>query len=624
MRCEHDLRPLREEWDLMWRAWRITPPEPATTDTIEGRQINRRGSVPLNPFLASFTVPYRFHAVETLLPRILGDDPKITYEARDHDEDDPVAKIMSCLVQEQLEDMDFDLEVRDFIRQALITNYSVAKVYWNRETHMQTRTVTSTVPDEKIHGVSYNLEQDAQEVVVDVNEPGFEVVDVRDFVWPLTSKSIQKAPFVWQRRWVTRGYLEAMQQAGHYQNVNDIGLVDATTEWANSRREQLDQQKLSVSAPTRQKKDPEDIIEIWERWTNTHVHVLADPRGSNILLRDEASPFHHGRKPFVDYTPIPVIGQHHGMSIVRTIYDLAEDLDTKRRQVADALTYILNPMWYITDSVDRTQLVAEPGGIVQGDTPEDAPIPMINPQIDFAAFGQYESRVYDDMQRTSGASTWLDGTAGLSSTSATGVATVVQEANKRLTEMVKVFDRRSMRELARQMWRNNEQFLDEGIAVDLSKDPSAAQAFQAYIEEAQQTDGVPPNGIAKVPPELLRSDGRLRPVPIVGQDYEMSKQQKTSDAVQLGAAIAPGIPVLAQQGFDFKAFYAYLMEEMGVPKDVRDAVNAAPPPQALPLGGVPSPNGGPGGDNLPSGLPPGAPGVPGPSGSYGMATNGKP
>lgn len=619
LQWENDLRPLREEWDRMLRAWMITPPEPVLADTLEGKT-QRKGEGAPNPFLAQFTVPYRFHAVETILPRILGDDPKITYTARDHDSDEPVAAIMSCLVQEQLEDMDFDLEIRDFIRQALIKNYSVAKVYWNQEVRQTTTKQTHTHQDPEYVGVSYQVEQEVAGYEYTVNEPGFEVIDTRDFVWPLAAKNIQSASAVWQRRWVTLGYLKRMQDAGHYgpsangDSVKKVGDLDGSTEWKNSRRNELAYQNLSVGAY--EYADPDDrIVELWERWANNRLIVIADPRGSKVTLRDEPNPFHHGRKPFIDYTPIPILGRLTGMGVIRTIYDLAEDLDTKRRQAADAMTFTLNPMWWAPAGVDPAQLVARPGGIVRdvndsGEKPE----PLINPQVDWAAFGQYESRVYDDLQRTSGASTYLDGSGGQGA-SATEVATISQEANKRLAEMIKVFDRRSMRELARQMWRNNEQFLDEGVAVDLSKDEAAAQAFAAYITQQQGMAGEAPNGVARITPELLKSDGRLRPVPLVGQDLELSKQQKQSTATQLAATVTPAMPILAQVGWDVKAFVSYLMDEFGVPKDVRDAVNAGQP--MLP----PQSQSGPGGDNRPTGQPPGGGplSLPGPAGSYAMA-----
>jgi hypothetical protein len=601
----------------MLRAWRITPPEPASQETIEGRQVNH-GDNPLNPFLASFTVPYRFHAVETILPRILGDDPKISYEARDHDRDDPVAKIMTCLVQEQLEDMDFDLKARDFVRQALIKNYSVAKVYWRKETQQTTKHVTQQHTDPEYPGVKYQTEVEQPDYVTLVDEPGFEVVDVRDFVWPLTANTIQSAPAVWQRRWVLRSYLMRMEAAGFYHDISKVGAADATSQWRKSRERELDTQNLTPTQPAdRDVQDPDDLIEIWERWTNDHLYVIADPRGDAVAIRDEPSPFSHGRKPFVDYAPIPVLGQLHGISIVRTIYDLAEDLDTKRRQFSDNITMGLDRMWAaVRGEVDEADLVRRPGGVVWMES-ADSLTPLAPAQIDLAGFAQYESRVYDDMQRTSGASTYLDGTA-LANQSATGVATIVQEGNKRLTEMIKVFDRRAMRELARQMFKNNEHFLDEGVAVDLSKDPQAAQAFQEYIRERQGEEGTAPNGITRVSSEMLRPEGRLRPISVVGQDYEVSKQQKQSAAVQLGAAIAPFVPVLLQQGWDFKAFADYMMEEMAVPDDVRNAVKAAPPPPPAP---PPAPSG-PSGENLPTGLAQGAVGAPGPAGAYGQATNG--
>ena len=623
-RWEKDMRPLRDEWDLMWRAWRVTPPTPAG-------EIPRTGET-VNPYMAQVSVPYRLHAVETLIPRVLGDDPKIRYRARDHDEDNGAAAILSLVVQNQLEDCCFDLTSRDVVRQAMVTGYSPAKIGWRRGMKPRTETITTRHDAPNLPGQpSFQVESERTDMQVSFNEPFVEYVDCYDFVYPLSAATIQSAPAVWQRRWVSLDYLKMMEKAGRYgakvggEAVSKVGIYDQH-EYANSRRDRLATQGLHPQTP--EAEDSDAVVELWERWSGDRLIALANPRADHVLLRDVPHIFRHGRKPFADFTPIPVPGQIHGIGIVRVIYDLNEHLDTHRRQQLDAMAYILNPMWEATENTDTTTLRAGPGEVVIVEELGAGIRPLIAPEVNFAAAASMEQRIYEDMQRTSGALTYLDGTGA--GETATGVATISQEGNKRITEMVKVFNKRFMRELAIQLMELNLQFVDESIAVDLSRDQQSLDAWNAYLEGKTLPAGLlgglrqkitgqdayqPVSGIAEVQPDQIRPNGRLDPIPEVGVDIQQNLVQRRSDAVQMSQVIEP-LLASPQAGIDVKHLADYLMERMGVEKVDRNRILSADPSENLAYQQATQSNGssGPSGDTLPTGNVVGAPGVAGPSG----------
>ena len=94
---EQDRDPLRKQWDDFWSRWELTPPNDVD-----------------NPFISRFQAPYPFSHVETILPRIVGVDPTITYTAIDHEEDDPPAQMLSAVVGWQMHQMGFEHEIRAF------------------------------------------------------------------------------------------------------------------------------------------------------------------------------------------------------------------------------------------------------------------------------------------------------------------------------------------------------------------------------------------------------------------------------------------------------------------------------------------------------------------------------
>ncbi|HET9676110.1 MAG TPA: hypothetical protein VFP21_01235, partial [Solirubrobacterales bacterium] len=162
--------------------------------------------------------------------------------------------------------------------------------------------------------------------------------------------------------------------------------------------------------------------------------------------------------------------------------------------------------------------------------------------------------------------------------------------------------------------RLNAQYLDAAMLVDFSDDPQAQQAWEEFAGRE-----LPPSGKAKVDASMLSAQGRLEPVPQVGQDKTLSETQKRSDAVQVPQALAPILSSPGAGGLNVKALADWVMKEMGVSQEDRGKIMQTPPVQAaqqmadaMPAGA--SGPSGPGGANLPTGGVVGAPGASGPSG----------
>lgn len=587
---EKALQPLRDVWALLWKAW-----------TIQPLQVD-----PANPYLSQVRIPYGFHAVETIIPRVLGQDPHLDYRALDDDRDAPAAALMGGLTSWQMELMGWENEARTFARQALVTGYSVAKVGWVQRWQRQRFIEKGKVYDEEL-GAHFDHEQDVEDDVLVQNQPFMETVNLEDFVYPLTARSIHDAPAVWQRRWVTLGYLREHRDV--YRNVKDIHEGD----WErlrSSRESQFEPQNLTPTADTYngQERDADSaIVELWERWTDDHLVAIASPHGAPVKVRDEPTPYWHGRKPFIDWAPIPRPFQLHGVGVVAPIYDLTEDLNTMRRQRRDAITINLNPMWKAVGGFNTDNVVMEPGAVVELGDMEDLQ-PLILPPVQLGDSINEEQQVIRDIQNLSGAFQYLSGDTGMSSAAgntATGVATITAEGNKRIAEMVKTLNERAMKPFGRMLASMNAQWLDENVAVDFSKSPEAAAAWQEWSQAAQ-----PPTGLVRVDPDWLHARGRIEPMPEIGADRALNDVQKRSDATQVVQALAPFLAV-PQPLVNMKALVAYVLEQFGVPKTDRDqildaqqaAIQMPPPSDSGPSG--------PGGENLPTGAVTGAPGAAG-------------
>jgi len=611
---ENDLRPLWDVWNKSWAKWGV---QPVADD---------------DPFLSKVQSNYPTYAVEVILPRLLGEEPSMSYRAVDDDSDDVAATLLGKVVSYQMKRMGFEYAARDFVRQALVTNYSCAKVGWKRLSQIR------TVQQREEHPIADGLGSatvviDQPQSVVVCNEPFFEVVNNFDFVWPLYAKNLCDATAVWQRRWIKMRDLRDLQKRGVYTNVDQLTAAD-TGRWTEAYQPQFDAQRLSPTNPVAQvaADDPDALVEIHERWEDDRLTVVA---GRRVCLRDEPNPFWHKQKPFVDFTPIPRPFQLHGVSILQTINDSNESLSTLMRQVTDSLTYMLNPAWKATQGIDLDEFVLRPGAALTVDDTEDV-APLTMPNIDIADALQWREAHINDMERYSGVFEYGSGNfpqAG--SHTATGVASVIQEGMKRLTEMVNVLAYRTMRPFGRMMESMNAQYLDAAVLVDFTDDPKAQEAWAKFkgIEQpvgpfARMRDRMtggekPPTGRGLVDPEMVKATGRLDPIPQVGQDKTLSDTQKRSDVTQALQAVAP-ILASPQNPLNMKALADWALKGMGMPEEDRTKVLQTPPVQQMAAvtdatGGQPVASGPGGGDNRSMGGVVGFPGAAGGSGPPGAA-----
>jgi hypothetical protein len=602
-----DLTPFWDEGDELWGKWEVqSPPDD-------------------DPYMSKVQVGYGHYAVEVMTPRILGEKPSIAYVPLDDDRDDLAGVVMGRVVTYQLGTMRFAIAARDLIRQGLVTGYSAGKVGWIRRSHIVTDVAEHDEPADPSNpeAGTITVRVPNQKRVIHTNEPFFEVINNRDFVFPLTARSIKEAPAIWQRRWLTLGYLKERAKEGFYSTdaVNRITMSDIG-EWKTAYGARFDQQGLNVSGGTAEPGDQDfgddALIEVWERWEDDRLVTVASRR---YLLRDEPNPLEHKCKPFVDFTPTPRPFQITGMGAMKLIDDIGDYLNTMMRQLADNLSYLANAMFKETEGADpHNKQVFGPGRRVKIPEMEDVEA-FVMPQIDMGAVMNTRQALLDDAQRLTGAFDYpQQGLPGGSHT-ATGVSTIVQEGTKRIAEMIQVFHERTMVPLGWQLAELNAQYLDEPMLVDFTEDPKAIAAFQQLSDDAP----IPPSGLARVHAKVLETEGRLKPMPEVGQDKALSDQAKQAAAAQLASALAPILASPANP-LNMGALSEYMLKEYGVPTVWREKITTTPPPaataqqaQALSPPSNGSGPSGPGGESLPTGLAQGAPGAPGPQGPPGMA-----
>jgi len=301
---------------------------------------------------------------------------------------------------------------------------------------------------------------------------------------------------------------------------------------------------------------------------------------------------------------------------VQVIFDLNQDLNTQRRQRRDSLTYTLAPAWKTTESLGQDQFDIYPGKLVDDLDDISNLVPLTIPPVDFPSAHAEEERTILDIQNMSGAPSVLSGNqadSGQAASTATGISTLTSEGNRRIQEMINEFADRPCKRFGHMAASMNAQFLTDDVAVDFSKSPQASQAWQGIVESL-----TPISGPVTIPPGYFKANGRLEPIPDVGQDEDLNKVQRRSDATQLMQAFGPllamqpppiNVKFLAEkvaEAFDLpKEDAAKLTDNSAEMAQMAAALAAQqnqPPQQS---------DSGPSGEPLPTGNVGGAPGVAG-------------
>jgi len=247
--------------------------------------------------------------------------------------------------------------------------------------------------------------------------------------------------------------------------------------------------------------------------------------------------------------------------------------------------------------------------------------PLYMPTVDFSASYNEAAEIASDIQRTTGAFDYLSGSSdsGGASATATGVATITNEGNKRVEEQIKVFHHQMVR-FGYLLLQNMLQWLPDEVAINFSRSPRALEAWNKAQGEWTANHE---SSLVSIPGEDLQPVGRLMPIPQVGADKRMTDLQRRSDMMQTAQAVAPflGVP----GAINVPAFLRWMLDQVGIDQQTREEILTpdmgqvmATMPQLQPGQAPPPGTSGPSGDNAPSGAAPGGP-VTGPSGSFGMS-----
>lgn len=476
---------------------------PPDADTRHFTQIAREWG-------AMLRIPLIFGLIETIVPRLVAADPRMTLLPPKRGREADVESV-KVLLERQQSQMDYRLKLQDVGKSGLMYGLGVMKTYWRKEYRMRRELQKATLPEE---GNEWMQTQPASQLVYD--DPDCEAVDIWDFFWDPFGHDMRTVRYVIHRTWRSKQYCLDMAQSGRWRadlSAEDLqGAPDKYTQaWADRMVRQGFGQRDVASG---------DIQEVWEYHDGQKVCTLVN---RSIPVQEGGNPNWHGEMPFQIYRPTSNLHQFVGKGEIEPVQDLSAEMDTLRTQRRDAATFALQRPYAFTEGlVDPADLKVGPGiAIPVNGNPKDLLFPLPIEDLPASAY-QESAEIKNDFDYTSGISDPVVG-----ANSGQGTATEAQMVFQAASERIKLKTKRLALEVvkpgAKQILSMDQQRILTNREIPVPKPPEPGQAEQRWAWY-------------EVGPEQLQGEWALEP-----EDGSMSPEnvaQERADGAQIWAALS--------------------------------------------------------------------------------------
>lgn len=540
-----------------YEAWRgMLPPD---ADISSGWRSNQHPPYLINIVEGMLSSLEEQNPTWNVFPRAV---PGMTME--DAIETSANAELSSYLLAHQMRVDSFADKAGPLAHQDLIAGLTVGKVFWLK------KTITRKFLDEEPQliydeaGGTIDIAQSLQEYEEDDfvvrDDPTLEVRDVRDFLYPESATSIETAPWVIDRTYVTYDTLKRMEALGVYKNVKYVKETRMDETNAITSPEQGREQRLRNVDRTR------GLVEVLELWTNDRVVTVAN---GSVLLRHANNPFNHGRKPFLVCSAIPDLFQVPGVSVIEGLAQMQEMLWTLTNMRLDATRMAANVITMIRGDVEDPEqyefapeaqwIVTDPNAVQVMD--------MKNVVAAAQATLQSEGLLRGDIQNVMGGMPFTGGAQSqtLPTDTATGVSIVTNIAQAILARRKGMYQRMFGR-VGQMFLELDQQFIREDRLVEVLGDGGARRYLEMGWRDVQ--------GIFDVELE------------VTGES--MLRQEKRAENQSLLTMALQGAQMSAMSGskLNLRRFWERLLDSYDIADKATffDNTPQAPPGQAAPPG----------------------------------------
>lgn len=451
---------------------------------------------------ARLFVPYVFQTIETIMPRLVGGKPKIECIPREAS-DMENASVFSKLVDYQWDQMEMKKKIKDWVKQGLLYGNSVLKLTWK-----------------------YDKDYDG---------PCAEVCDNFDIYVDPDAESLKSANYVIHR---LERNIDKLKSDPKYKLPKELETETSQDTYKIQR-----DATMGMSKPSNKDKKLVELLEYWGLYDFGEglVPALIVVANRKYIIRAQKNPYHHQRKPFIDFVDMQMPNERAAIGEVEQLESLQYELNDVRNQRMDNVTLILNRMWKVAKGadVDESDLVSQAGQIVHcGDINGVAVIDT--PDVTQSSYNE-ESLIKSDMQQASGVTDYSKGGGSggkgnttLGNETATGIMLLQEAGNARFKFKLDNLED-SLKEFGEQLIALDQQFVKQEMVVRI-----VGEQGTTYI---------------KMSPKDIK--GNYDIIVEAGSTQPMSKSVRRAEARELLVTLAP---IAQAAGINLKYLVKYLLK----------------------------------------------------------------
>lgn len=265
---------------------------------------------------------YAHQQIKTLVAELASDDePTFVYEARLPSQE-PYSRIADSLVGYQLQRDGYSRKRLQAIEYATLYGGCPVKIHWSYETVKRRRITASGIKTEEY-------------VIRD--QPTINIIDPRDFMYDVRARTMSECRYAFHRMRLSIEELKSRKRSDGKPLYHNLDELHEAVGGTNSQ--QIDRD-LDHDYAGERDKALRLGIEVIEMWTRDRVIVRA---GSGTIIRDDPSPYWHGRLPFEVINVMPSLNDVWGESIIWLLRDAQESIWTLDNAQNDLLKLGIDP-----------------------------------------------------------------------------------------------------------------------------------------------------------------------------------------------------------------------------------------------------------------------------------------
>lgn len=291
------------------------------------------------PFETNLFIPLTWSTVESFLPRLVSERPRLQVESR-NDEDIDTARVHRELINFQWDSLAMGVKLIEFVKASLVYGTSFLKVGWEK------RTANRPVPRVTIDQFEREIRTNIPQETVVYDDPVIDVVDINDIYVDPQGICLDTARYVIHRIKKDLATIEAEAKEKGYIPESVAKLKKIVKTRIDSELENVKRQRdTTFSGSSEQYPDLDhykqfDILEYWE--DDRMAIVVHDPE---VILYQGSNPYWHRRKPFIRLVDNMLPWEFYGVGEPELLESLNIELnETHNIRLEQAKRNIFN-MW---------------------------------------------------------------------------------------------------------------------------------------------------------------------------------------------------------------------------------------------------------------------------------------